>query len=206
MKRIIVPILLAAIVSAFAAITMSEASSTPVRASARRVATRSLKSTFSVLSRARAAAASPEAALPAVTAKHLTELGTEMSEYELEPARAAYVALTSVAHGWVVPGRSGICLVVPSPSNRIYIGTTCASTTDAEAGGLYSVERPTSGPPVAYGLVPNGASVTAINKDGSTTTVPITSNLFMYGGQAVRSVSIRVSGEATKTIELAGTA
>jgi hypothetical protein len=205
MKRTIVPILLAASISVFAAITMAEASSTPVRASARRVANRSLKDTFSVLRSARVAAVSPEAALPAVTAKHLTELGTEMSEYELEPARAAYVALTSTDHGWVVPGRSGICLVVPSPSNRIYIGTTCASTSDADAGGLYTVERPTSGPPVAYGVVPNGASVTAINKDGSSTTVPITSNLFMYGGQTVRSVSVHVAGEGTKTIELAGT-
>jgi hypothetical protein len=204
MKRTIVPILLAAIISAFAAITMSAASSTPVRASARRVANRSLKDTFSVLRSARVAAVSPEAALPAVTAKHLTELGTEISEYELEPARAAYVALISTDHGWVVPGRSGICLVLPSPSNRLYIGWTCVSTANADAGGLITVERPTSGPPVAYGLVPNGASVTATNKDGSSTTVPITSNLFMYGGQA-QSVSVHVAGEGTKTIELAGT-
>jgi hypothetical protein len=204
MKRTIVPILLAATISAFAAITISEASSTPVHASARRMANRSLKDTFAVLRSARVAAASPEATLPAETAKHLTELGTEISEYELEPARAAYVTLTSTDHGWVVPGRSGICLVLPSPSNPIYIGTTCASTTDADAGGLFTVERPTSGSPVAYGLVPDGASVTATDRNGSSTTVPVTSNLFMYGGQA-QSVSVHVAGGGTKTIGLAGT-
>jgi type II secretory pathway pseudopilin PulG len=200
MKRIIITIVLAATISAFAAITMSEASSTPVRASAQRIAHRSLKDTFSVLRSAKAAVASP--ALPAETAKSLTEVGAETSEYGLEPARAAYVAVTPTDHGWVVPGRNGICLVLPSPSNQIYIGTTCASTTDADAGGLFTVERPSSGPPVAYGLVPNGASVTAINKDGSSTSVPITSNLFMYGGQTVRSVSIHIADEGTKTIEL----
>ena len=96
--------------------------------------------------------------------------------------------------------------MLPSPSNPIYIGTTCASTTSVDAGGLISVERPTSGPPVAYGLVPNGASVTATGMDGSSTTVPITgSNLFMYGGQTVRSVSIHVPGAGVKTRTLAGT-
>lgn len=204
MKRTIVTILLAAAVSVFAAISMSAASSTPARVSARRVAHRSLTDTFAVLRSAKVAAASPEAALPAETAKHLTELGTEMAEYELDPARAVYVALTSTDHGWVVPGRSGICLVLPSPSNHLYIGTTCTSVTAADAGGLSTVERPTSGPAVAYGLVPNGASVTATNEAGSSTTVPITSNLFMYGGQTVRSVSVQVADEGTKTIELGG--
>jgi hypothetical protein len=147
---------------------------------------------------------SPKAALPVETAQHLTEVGTETSEYELEPARAAYVALNSTDHGWVVPGRGGICLVLPSPSNRLYIGTTCASTANADAGGLVTVERPTSGPPVAYGLVPDGASVTAIDNDGSSTAVPVTGNLFMYGGQA-QSVSVHIADEGTKTIKLAGT-
>jgi hypothetical protein len=206
MKRTIIPIVLAATISAVAAITISEASSTPVRASARRVANRSLKDTFSVLRSAKGAATSPGAALPAGTATHLTEPSAEVSEYELEPTRAAYVTLNPSVHGWVVPGRSGICLVLPSPSNPIYIGTTCASTTSVDAGGLISVERPTSGPPVAYGLVPNGASVTATGTDGSSTTVPITgSNLFMYGGQTVRSVSIHVPGAGVKTRTLAGT-
>jgi len=205
MKRTIVPILLAATISAFAAITMSEASSTPVRASARRVANRSLKDTFSVLRSAKVAATSPEVALPPKTAEHLTEPSAEVSEYELEPARAAYVTLTPTDHGWVVPGRSGICLVLPSPSNPIYIGTTCASITDADAGALVAVERPTSGPPVAYGLVPNGASVTATAMDGSSTTVPISGNLFMYGGQSVRSVSIHIPGGNVETRALAGT-
>jgi hypothetical protein len=206
MKRIIFPILVAAAFSAFAAITISEASPTPTRAAGpRRVAKRSLEDTFSVLRSAKVAALSSEAALPAGPAKHLIELGTEISEYELEPARAVYVALTPTDHGWVIPGRSGICLVLPSLSNRLYMGTTCASSASADAGGLITVERPTSGPPVAYGLVPNGASVTATDKDGSSTTVPITSNLFVYGGQTVRSVSLHVPGGGAKTMELART-
>ena len=205
MKRTIVPILLAAAVSAVAAITISEASSAPVRASAGPALGRSLKDTFSVLRSAKAGATSSQAALPAATATHLTEPNAEVSEYGLEPARATYVALTSTAHGWVVPGRSGICLVLPSPSNPIYIGTTCASTTSADAGGLIAVERPTSGPPVAYGLVPNGASVTATDVDGSSTTVPITSGLFLYGGQTVRSVTVHVHGWSAKSRTLAGT-
>lgn len=204
MKRVIVTIVLATTVAAFVAIAVSEASSTPARTSARRMS-RPLRDTFSVLRSAKIAESSPESALPANMAEHLTEPGAEVSEYELEPERAVYVGLTPTDHGWLVPGRSGICLVLPSPSNPIYIGTTCASIKSAEADGLVSVERPTSGPPVAYGLVPNGASVTANDTDGSSAAVPVTGDMFLYGGETVRSVSIHLPNGSVKTRTLAGT-
>lgn len=195
-KRILITAVLAATSAAIAAIAVSQAaSSTPVRASGHaRSSTMGLRY-FSVLHSARVATSSEE--LPASTAKHLSEPGTEDSEYGLEPADARHVQLNASTHGWVVPGQAGVCLVVPS-SNGDWISTDCGSVGSANVGGLVMVARPASGP-VLYGLVPNGASVTVTNTNGSDASIPVADNVFMYADPNVQSVSVRAAGASVVT-------
>jgi hypothetical protein len=59
--------------------------------------------------------------------------------------------------------------------------------------------RESSSGPVIYGLVPDGASVTVANAGGSSSSVPVTSNVFMYADPAAQSVSVRAGASVTTT-------
>jgi hypothetical protein len=196
MKRIL-SILFVATATALAGIAISQAASAPSRLPA-------LGSRFSVLRSAKLAASTAVAPLPAATAKHVTEPGTLVSEYELEPAEAAYVEISVTTHAWVIPGRKGMCLAVPV-FKGLSIATTCGSSASAEEGGLVMVRRPSSGP-VVYGLAPDDASVTVTNEDGTSTDVPVTHNVFMYADPTAGAVTVhpRGGGEATTPIKPEG--
>lgn len=196
MKRNLITVCFATIGAAFALIAISQAASTgvppgrPAHHSKRVVGRR-----FSVLGSAKLASASAETALPALSANHFTEPDTLMSELELEPDRATYVAIGSTAHGWVIPGRRGMCLAV---RGAISIVSTCDQLSGAEQGGLVMVRQASAGP-VIYGLVPDGASVAVTNKDGSTSGVPVAGNVFMYADPTAQSVSVRPVGGGAAT-------
>jgi hypothetical protein len=197
MKRNLVTVCFATIGAALALIAISQAASTgvspgPPAHHSKRV----VRGRFSVLRSAKLASASPETALPTLSANHFTEPDTLMSELELEPDRATYVAIGSTEHGWVIPGRKGMCLAV---RGAISIVSTCDQLSGAEHGGLVMVRQASAGP-VFYGLVPDGASVTITNKDGSTSGVPVASDVFTYADPTAQSISVRpVGGSATTT-------
>ncbi len=196
MKRILVTIFLATTTAALGAIAISQAASTPLRSSMPvRSTKRSLDGRFSILRSAKLAASSSETALPALTDKRLTEPETLVSELELEPAHASYIEINATTHGWVIPGRSGMCLAV---SMSVSIVRDCGPLASADAGGLVMVRRSSSGP-IIYGLVPDGASVTVTNGDGSSSSVPVTSNVFMYADPTAQSVSVQAVGGSVKT-------
>jgi hypothetical protein len=134
--------------------------------------------------------ASSAVALPAATAEHLTEQGTMVAEYRLEPAQARYLDVGGT-HAWVVPGGSGICLVIPTPDGSA-IASGCGSATDVSRTGILQVQRSSSGA-VVYGLVPNGDSVTVTNQDGSHSDVAVAGNFFKYGGPHAQSIAIHGS-------------
>lgn len=196
MKRTVITVMLATAFALLAAIAISQAASTTPGRSSRVVRrTASGHERLSVFQTAKAASASPEAMLPAVTIRHLTEAGTLDSELGLEPTRATYVQFNSATHGWVVPGQSGMCLLV---SKGIAILSDCGSLANVDAGSLVMVRESSSGP-VIYGLVPDGASVTVANAGGSSSSVPVTSNVFMYADPAAQSVSVRAGASVTTT-------
>jgi len=177
-------IILVAIAAALGAIAVSQAASAP-----RRLAR---GARFSVLRSAKAAVSTAATALPASTAKYVTEPGTLASEYEIEPAGAAYVEINATTHAWVIPGRKGMCLVVPVWKG-LSIDTSCGSTANAAGGSLVMILRPSSGP-VVYGLAPDGASVTATNNDGTSKNVPVAHNVFMYAGPSAKAVTVHPQG------------
>ena len=192
-KRILTTVLVAATSAALAAIAVSQAAPTPTHHT--RSVKRSHIGRFSVLHSAKAAT-SGAGGLSAATAKHLTESGTLVAEMELEPARSVSVEINST-QVWVTPGRNGMCLAVTEP---LVEGRVCGSLANANAGGLVMVQRPISGPAVMYGVVPDGASVSITNSDGSSTSVPVVSNVFMHADPTTaQSVSVRPVGGPTKT-------
>lgn len=137
-----------------------------------------------------------DTAVPSSTAEELTEPGTAISEYGIEPERATYSA---AARTWVIPGRSGMCLVALTPDGN-FTDTSCHSLADADSGGLVMIRRSASGP-VIYGYAPSGASVTITNEDGSSVSPPVTNDVFMYADSTASSVAVHVgSGEKTTPI------
>jgi hypothetical protein len=183
MKRAL-SIILVVSAAVLGAIAVSQAAST-----SRHLARRAH---FSVLRSANAAASTAAAALPASTAKYVTEPGTLAAEYEIEPAGAAYVEINATTHAWVIPGRKGMCLVVPVWKG-LSIDTSCGSTANAAGGSLVMILQPSSGP-VVYGLVPDGASVTVTNNDGTSKNVPVAHNVFLYAGLSARAVTVHPQG------------
>jgi hypothetical protein len=193
-KRNLAVILFAAVVAAASAIAISQAASTPAQRSMPASASkRSLYAHFSILRSAKnASSSSAGLALPALTAQDLTEPGTQVSEYELEPARAAYLQIDSATHGWVIPGRRGMCLAV---SKGISLVRVCDAVVSVESSGLVMVSRSTSRLRI-FGLAPDDSSVVVTGEDGATTEVPVTSNVFTYAGPNASSVAIRTNGQA----------
>jgi hypothetical protein len=198
MKRVLITILVAAACAAVTAITVSQAAPAPGRAQKSARAThRGINDRFSVLRSAKPASSSG-VGLPASTTKHLTNPGTLVSEFELEPANAASVQVNST-HVWVIPGRRGMCLAVPEV---LVIAEVCGTITNADAGGLIMEQWPKSGPAVVYGLVPDGAAVIVTDVDGSRNIVPVTSNVFSYPDSAAQSVSVQPVGQPAMTTDV----
>jgi hypothetical protein len=196
MKRIIIPIFLA-VATALTAIVVSHAASTSfVRSKSAR-----LDDGFSVLGSAKLADSTSNTTLPALSVKHLSESGTLVAEYELEPAQARYIEINATTHAWVIPGRSGLCLAIPA-FHGASIDVGCDSLARVNSGDFVMVRRPSSGP-VIYGLVPNGASVTVTNQDSSSTGVPVTNNVFIYGDATAQSVSVQLGDGSVNTTTLA---
>jgi hypothetical protein len=138
---------------------------------------------FSILDSA-AASSNP---LPAATAAGLTEPGTHTSEYQLKPTASRHLDVNGT-DAWVVPGQAGICLVVRGAEAGSVI-TECGALSTAVTKGFLLVMRASSGP-MAFGLVPDGDSVTVAKQDDSSSNVPVANNFFRYSGPAL-SVSIR---------------
>ncbi|HEY1833851.1 MAG TPA: hypothetical protein VGG08_05390 [Solirubrobacteraceae bacterium] len=188
-----------ATIAAFCALTISQAVSKPSAAGQRRP-TQAASGQFSVLGRGRAAAASPSTALPQSVDESLTKPGTIVSEYELEPDHAAFVEVDASTHVWIIPGHNGMCVAVPA-FHGISVASSCGPASSVNADGLIMVRRPSSGP-VIYGVVPDGASVTVIDKDGSSVQVPAKNNVFVYVGGNPGSVSIRAASGALSTTSI----
>jgi putative exporter of polyketide antibiotics len=196
MKRNLITICLATLGAAFALIAISEAASTSVRPTRPTHHAKSIRGRFSVLGSAKVAAASAETALPALSASHFTEPDTLMSELELEPAQSRFVTFDSNTHGWVIPGRRGLCLAV---RGAISIVSICNHQSSAEQSGLVMVLQASAGP-VIYGLVPDGASVAVTSKDGATTGVTVTGNVFKESDPSAQSVTVRSAAGGSPTV------
>jgi len=204
-KRISI-FVLAITAAAFGAIAISQAATTRVVHSAKhthasrraRPIAASLDDHFAVLRSAKTAASSE--ALPAEYAKALTESGTMVSEFGLEPAHAR-VLDTGGTTVWVIPGRSGLCLGTPESDG--VRATSCGSLEHADAEGVFIVQRPTSGAATVIGLVPNGDTISIASQSGSSNSVAVANNVFTYSDSSEQSVSVHAAnGSVARTLTL----
>ena len=150
---------------------------------------------FALLRAGDAVAASPARTVPGATATAVAQSGALTGEFELDPASASYVRLSATRHGWVIPGRRGICLAV---SEGPFISRVCNTLARADAEGLVIASKTASGT-VFYGLVPDGASVTALDRGGSATAIQVADNVFMEADARVESISIHAAAGAVAT-------
>jgi hypothetical protein len=154
---------------------------------------------FSVLRAARVASVTP---LPAGQVQRLTEPGTEVAEYHLEPAQARFLDVDGT-QAWVTPGQSGLCITILGAGGQTAT-SACGSAAQAASSGDVLVSREIPGTFTAYGLVPDGDTVTVDTADGVRDNVPVTDNFFKYeGGTSAQSLSINnANGTAVETESL----
>lgn len=183
MKRIAVSLALTAVVAAAAVAATEAVFADAARPNGRR--------TRDHVRSAQAAVAS-ETALPSAIAAQLTQSGTASAELGAEPSQGSYHAINATTHVWVVPGRAGTCLVIPSAGG--WIAIACGLTATIDAHGLIET-RSTSSGPVLTGYVPAGASVTVASSNGSTAAVAVQGGVFMYeaGPTAQTTVTVHLA-------------
>lgn len=191
MKRTLVMALVASVCATLAAVGLSQAA--PHKTN-RLPTGQDAAARFAVLRSARTASAT-EVTLPETTASGMTAAGALDAELELEPAGAVYVRFPQAQPGWIVPGKRGMCLVVES---SIEITKDCALSASAEQRGIVMISR---GPKstTAYGLVPDGATVSATGESGEVSSVPVEGNVFAYRSAGLRAVSVHGLGAGVST-------
>ena len=190
MKRTATATLAVGVCATFGAIAISQAAQ-PTRARS----SWSVARYFTVLRPARAAGSALANSVPANTAKSLTKSGTLVSGLELEPAVASQVTLRGAKNGWVVPGKRGICLVLEVAHE---IAQDCNEAASADTRGIVMVERSNANISI-FGLIPDGATVSATSQDGSQEPVAVEGNVFSREGSGIQSVSVRNGGAVVST-------
>lgn len=98
---------------------------------------------------------------------------------------------------WLAPGSSGSCLVLPGG------GGSCDDNSAIESQGLTAGLAPVDGSSTTlYGVVPSGATVTAIGQDGATRSVALSGQAFVVSGTDTDSVSIHLPNGQVSTQSL----
>jgi len=116
-----------------------------------------LASSFAILRRAR----EPADALPAGTTLTAVSGGVG-AHYGINVGLSRFVGAIAGTSVWLVPGSTGACMYTTSD------GGSCAPTDLVTTQGLVVAMVPVAGGAVAFlGVVPDGASVTATNTDGT---------------------------------------
>jgi hypothetical protein len=171
---------------------------------------RGLTRHFSVFGLARSASTQQAVALPV----NIQQTLEQPTEYELEPAQAQFVTLDANTHAWLVPGRRGLCVIVPASVDGSEVGNIPSSSSGPVGGGevcaaagkavdgevLMRQINPASGEGVVVGLAPDNASITLIDKNGGTTRAQVTGNLYTTRDQSLAAVRVALANGTSKTI------
>ena len=121
----------------------------------------------------------------------------------IEADQARYVAS---ADSWVVPGTDGVCLLSMNIVGQGVGSAVCQTIPRAVAGDLVDTATTPSGTSVVTGLVPNGVtSVNVMDETGSTTTVPVVTNVFQIIGGHPTSIATVTSAGVGPSRRLNGT-
>jgi hypothetical protein len=126
-----------------------------------------------------------EDALPAAAVQSLTAPGTLGVHYGVNPALSRLAGTVAGIPVWLVPGSSGSCMWVGAAAGRSGAGAICEPNAMADTQGFALIRIPVSGAASSeIGIVPDGASVTAANGDGSSAPITSSGNAFYASGDA----------------------
>lgn len=122
--------------------------------------------------------------------------------YGVNPEFAQYAP---AADTWILPGSSGVCMVVIGVVGPPPIGSgSCAPTSLALSGDFFG--RWQKWPTHEFwmvGLAPDGNTMVTVNEaDGSTSEVPVTDNLYVVAGGDPSSVTLRDASGALTTVPI----
>ena len=151
-----------------------------------------LKSSFTSFRRA----AEPIDALPAAAQATVTHGGS--SSYGLNPSLSRLVGEAGGSKIWLVPGTSGSCLY-----DTLGGGAVCGPNADVSTYGLSLLLVPVSGAqPTLVGVVPDGATVTATDPSGATTSIPTSSSVFRVTGNGGGKVTIQSASGGSQALSI----
>ena len=184
---------------------------------ARSSISRSLRHSFRVFRhgtvRANSAAASTGTAGQSLPSSIATSW-TAGDPYQINTALAREVAVTPSVTAWVAPGASGACLAWVTTQAGAVGGSGCAPTNIVQSGGDWGEsynpappggpDAPPAGPVTVAGVAPDGnTTVTIVASDGTSQTVPVVQNVYVWTGQAVpRAITLRDASGETQTDSL----
>jgi hypothetical protein len=137
-----------------------------------------LRRHFNVFTRAHEADAT---SLPAKVAASFDNPSQASLNYEPDASAAVYEKPDpGDAFGfWIVPGRSGACIVWQTTAVIPSAHANCLALSAVDKSGMTEISS-ADGPTLVFGFLPNGArSVTVTNTDGSMASSPVVGNTYL---------------------------
>jgi hypothetical protein len=149
----------------------------------------SLAASFAPLRRVRRASdALPANALPEGTSPVRLD-GTAVGHYGINLTLSRVAGDVGGETIWLVPGSTGVCAFTE------FDGFTCEPNLLAVQHGLVFGRVVTSGAPsTTIGVVPDGATVTAVASDGTSHQVALSGNVFKLRDGNIAKIAIRTVG------------
>lgn len=149
-----------------------------------------------------AADAAPE--LPASVAASFEEPEQAAGDYYPNAVEAVYERPNSSAPGfWIVPGKSGACIVWKTTTGWPMPESNCAPLAQVEEHGTIAMSTSNGPAELLFGFVPNGTeTVTITNADGSKVSAPVVKNAYMLVDATNNAESLQAQvtfAGATKT-------
>jgi hypothetical protein len=126
------------------------------------------------------------------------QAGAMVAQYGLEPDLAKYAGSPDGTSVWFIPGQSGSCIVIGSG------GGACGPNAPIAAQGIDVGVVPTSGAPsTVFGVVPDGATITATSSPGPDAPVPVSGNAFgVSSAHGIRTftITLRNGAKSSETL------
>lgn len=152
----------------------------------------SIESSFAIARTAR----TTQDTLPAEAVQSLEASGSLAVHYGVNPALARFAASISSTSVWLVPGDTGSCIWIEGQ------GAECGPNELVSTQGLALAAVPVSGSASSViGILPDGASVTASNEDGSSANVTTSGDAYYIVGQAATTQPV-IHTAAGTTVKL----
>jgi len=139
--------------------------------------------------------------LPSTVAEGMAQESASGSGWNLNPAEAK--VLDGTYRVWIVPGKTGVCLVSSGVVGPGVADAVCGTVANAEAGRLTKTSATPAGEPVVVGLAPDGnAAVTVTDVNGSSRRASVTDNLFEIVGGNPGSVNMKGATGVPTTVRI----